>query len=93
LKSIPFKAPLHSWQLPERPWQRLHIDHAGPFIGQHFLILVDAHSEFSFVVMVSKQSSRTTIDALWEIFGTIDLPEQIVSDNGGAYISEEFDRF
>ena len=35
----PPQSPLAMW-----PWSRLHIDHAGPFQGKLFLILVDAHS-------------------------------------------------
>ena len=27
-------APLHPWEYPSRPWQRLHIDFAGPFFGK-----------------------------------------------------------
>ncbi len=58
-----------------------------------FIIVVDAHSEFPFVVPVPDQSSKTTVEALWAIMSSFGLPEQIVSDNGGAYISEEFERF
>ena len=29
-------APLHSWEWPEKCWSRIHIDHAGPFMGQLF---------------------------------------------------------
>lgn len=28
------------------PWSRIHIDHAGPFMGQLFLIVVDAYSNW-----------------------------------------------
>ena len=42
----PPKAPLHPWEWPSRPWARLHIDHAGPFHGKPFLIVVDAHSKW-----------------------------------------------
>ena len=27
-------APLHPWEWPEKSWSRIHIDHAGPFMGQ-----------------------------------------------------------
>lgn len=27
------RAPLHPWQMPEKAWQRLHVDFAGPFHG------------------------------------------------------------
>ena len=29
-------APLHPWEWPEKCWSRIHIEHAGPFMGQLF---------------------------------------------------------
>ena len=37
--------PLHPWGWPSAPWHRVDIDFAGPFMGQQFLIMVDAHSK------------------------------------------------
>ena len=39
----PPPSPLQPWQWPSRPWSRLHIDFAGPFLRHVFLILIDAH--------------------------------------------------
>ncbi|RWR98557.1 hypothetical protein B4U79_07050, partial [Dinothrombium tinctorium] len=36
---------VHPWEWPTTPWQRLHLDFAGPFMGSNFLIVVDAHSK------------------------------------------------
>ena len=33
-----------------RPWQRVHIDFAGPFRNKNFLIVVDAHSKWPEVI-------------------------------------------
>lgn len=41
-RSAPGKAPLHPWSWPTAPWQRIHIDFAGPFQQSMFLIVVDA---------------------------------------------------
>ena len=35
VKSAPSQAPLHPW--PEFPWQRVHMDFAGPFRGKMFM--------------------------------------------------------
>ncbi|PIK56483.1 hypothetical protein BSL78_06598 [Apostichopus japonicus] len=35
----PPKAPLHSWPQPNRPWSRIHIDFAGPFMGHMLLVI------------------------------------------------------
>ena len=37
--------PLHPWEFPDRPWQRLHLDFAEPFKNFMWLIVVDAHSK------------------------------------------------
>ncbi|UYV72488.1 K02A2.6-like [Cordylochernes scorpioides] len=37
----PPKTDVYPWIWPSRPWSRLHIDHAGPFQGKLFLVVVD----------------------------------------------------
>ncbi|KAK0143474.1 hypothetical protein N1851_018386 [Merluccius polli] len=44
VQNAPPQAPLHLWEWPSAPWQRVHIDFAGPF--SMFLIAVDAHSKW-----------------------------------------------
>ena len=39
-------APIHPGEWPSSPWQRIHIDFAGPFLGYIALIVVDAHSRW-----------------------------------------------
>ena len=92
-RKSPAPAPLHPWEWPTRPWARIHIDHAGPFLGKLFLVVVDAHSKWLEVVPVSSTTSRTTIDVLRAIFATHGLPEMLVSDNGTAFTSGEFATF
>ena len=41
----PSKAPIHPWILPEKPWSRVHVDHAINFMGSNWLVIVDAHSK------------------------------------------------
>ena len=87
---MPAKAPLHFWEFPQKPWSRLHIDHAGPFLGKYFFVLIDAYSKWLEVHIVNSTSSEVTILKLQQIFSTHGLPEQIVSDNGPAFTSHEF---
>ena len=42
----PVRVPLHQWELPLRPWQRIHIDYASPFKGKMWLLLIDAFSKW-----------------------------------------------
>ena len=92
-RPVPAMAPLHPWEWPERPWARLHLDYAGPFLGRMFLILVDAHSKWMDVIPVHSATSSATIEKLRIIFSTHGLPERIVTDNGTVFTSDEFESF
>ncbi|XP_043922122.1 uncharacterized protein K02A2.6-like [Protopterus annectens] len=92
-RNLPVMAPLHPWEWPSRPWQRLHIDYAGPFMGAMFLIIMDAHSKWMDAYPVKTPTSTTTIDCLRKSFSSQGLPETIVSDNVSCFMSEEFKGF
>ena len=89
----PPKAPLHPWEWPERPWSRIHVDYAGPFLGKWFLIVIDAHSKWIEVAIVTSATSTNTIEKLRAIFAIHGLPEVIASDNGTVFTSAEFQKF
>jgi len=89
----PSAAPLHHWEWPERPWVRLHIDYAGPFLGKYFLVVIDSHSKWLEVHPVNAATSAVTIDKLRFIFSTHGLPDMVVSDNGSVFTSKEFTDF
>jgi hypothetical protein len=42
VKTNPAKVPVHPWDEPKGNWNRIHIDYAGPFQDNFFLIIVDA---------------------------------------------------
>ena len=92
-QKTPSLAPLHPWEWPNRPWSRVHIDHAGPFQGKLFLILVDAHSKWLEVMTVPSTSSEVSLQKLRVIFSTHGLPEVLVSDNASCFTSNEFHEF
>ena len=78
---------------PSRPWQRLHIDYAGPFMGHMFLIVMDAHTKWMDAYPVTSATSVSTIECLRKSFSNWGLPETIVSDNGSCFVSAEFKEF
>ena len=80
-------APLHPWEWPSKPWSRLHLDFAGPFLGRDFLVLVDAHSKWMDIQMMTSITSAKTIERLRLIFATHGLP---LTDNGASFTSSEF---
>ncbi|XP_049519492.1 uncharacterized protein K02A2.6-like [Dermacentor silvarum] len=89
----PCKAPLHPWSWPTAPWQRVHIDFAGPFLHAMFLVVVDAHSKWPEVFVMHSTTSEATVDRLRELFARFGFPETIVTDNGPQFTSEEFKLF
>ena len=86
-------APLDPWEWPSRPWERIHIDYARPFLGKMFLIMIDAYSKWIEVHPVNTAASRVTIEKLRSTFAIHGLPMTIVSDNGSNFCSEEFEEF
>ena len=93
LRSAPVAAPLHPWVWPDTPWKRIHVDFAGPFRGKMYFIIVDAHSKWPEVITMSSTTSQHTIDALRALFSHYGFPEQLASDNGPQFTSDEFSEF
>ena len=67
-QKMPNKAPLHPWEWATAPWQRIHIDYAGPFQNSMFLVVVDAHSKWPEVIPVSSTTSSSNIERSYAIF-------------------------
>ena len=57
---MPAVTPLQPWEWTQRPWSRVHMDHAGPFCGKMFLIIVDAYSKWTDAKVASSTTSYTT---------------------------------
>ena len=62
-------------------------------LGKSFLVVVDAHSKWPEVFEMSSTTALKTIATLRHLFATYGLPEQLVSDSGPQFTSEEFQTF
>ncbi|XP_053229110.1 uncharacterized protein K02A2.6-like, partial [Podarcis raffonei] len=89
----PPRAPVQSWESARAPWSRLHVDFAGPFQGKTFFIVVDSYTKWLEVALVPSTSTSTAIRVLRKLFATHGLPDTLVSDNGTAFTSGEFQTF
>ncbi|CAJ0589222.1 unnamed protein product [Cylicocyclus nassatus] len=88
--------PLHQFETPIRPWQRVHSDVIGPLPltleGNKFIIVfVDAFSKYIIAEPIPDQKADTSADVFINRcvarFGT---PELLVTDQGSNYMSETF---
>ena len=93
VKNAPPAAPLHPWLWPAQPWQRIHVDFAGPFMGKTYMLVVDAHSKWPEIIEMHSTTAQRTIAELRKLFAAYGLPTQLVSDNGPQFIAEEFESF
>lgn len=93
LQRNPNKVQTHSWEYPKEPWNRIHIDYAGPFMDNYFLVVVDAYTKWLEVIPTTSITSAATIKILKNLFTTFGLPVTIVSDNGRQFRSEEMQMF
>ena len=86
----PSKPPVHPWMLPEKPWSRLHLDHAINFMGRDWLVITDAYSKYPCIHPTSSTSTRATLDLLEEDFAHFGYPHSLVTDNAPTFTSGEF---
>ena len=82
---------LSAWPVPDGPWQRIHIDFAGPFLDDMWLVVMDTYSKWPHVLKLNNYpTSETTTSTLDDLFAMWGRPETILSDNGPQFASKTF---
>lgn len=84
---------LISWPASEEPWSRIHVDHAGPFMGKIFLLIVDSFSGWLEAVTVPSTTSSETVKQLKILICRYGIPKTIVTDNATCFTSTDFTKF
>ncbi|GFX94046.1 uncharacterized protein K02A2.6 [Trichonephila clavipes] len=92
-KADPPKSKVHYWEYPSMPWERIHVDFAGPIFEHAFFLIVDAHSKWLEVYPMKVTTTKKTIECLRDSFARFVLPRVLVRDNGSQFTSYEFQRF
>ena len=59
-------------------------------MGLMFMVVMDAHFKWLEVVPMSTTTTEKTLDALRNLFAAYGIPQQLVSDSGPQFTSEEF---
>lgn len=93
VRKNPVSVAPHCWEQATEPFQRIHVDFAGPFLGMYFFVIVDAFSKWPEVKIIRDMTTDTTIDRLREYFVTYGVPSVIVSDRGVQFTSDQFREF
>ena len=61
---MPASARIHYWERTTKPWVRIRIDFAGPYLGKIFLVLTDGYPKWMDIHSMSDIKTVTLIDAL-----------------------------
>ena len=83
----------HPWIKPQGPWQRVHMDFAGPFQGYMWLVLQCAYSKWPEVAKMKSTAAPRLIKELRDIFSRAGVPVVMVSDQGPQFTSDLLDQF
>ncbi|KAI8506223.1 hypothetical protein Bbelb_156500 [Branchiostoma belcheri] len=91
-RSSHVKEPMTPHPIPQRPWQKVATD-LFHWDGKDFILIVDYYSKYIEFHKLERTRSTDVIIKLKKTFATHGIPEEIISDNGPQYASEEFARF
>uniref|UniRef100_A0A8R1E2Q1 RNA-directed DNA polymerase n=1 Tax=Caenorhabditis japonica TaxID=281687 RepID=A0A8R1E2Q1_CAEJA len=89
----PVKTTLEPWPATSSPFERVHIDYAGPINDTYYLVVIDAYSKWPEILPTKSITTTATITLLNPIFARYGNPRTLVSDNGTQFTSSEFTKF
>ncbi|XP_011688264.1 PREDICTED: uncharacterized protein K02A2.6-like [Wasmannia auropunctata] len=90
----PPNTPLTTWPWPMKTWNRIHCDFAGPFYGNMYLIVIDAHSKWPEVINFNNNTKTCKLIEVFEdLFARFGIPLHCVTDGGPQFRSVEFHDF
>ena len=92
---MPARSLPHPWVRSQNPWERIHLDYAGPFKESMWLIIVDSYSKWIEIFnMRNNIRAGNTIRKLEVSCSRFGLPKILVSDNAPQLVkSHEFDHY
>ena len=86
------KEPPITTPLPERAWKKIGADLCA-HQGKQFLVIINYYSRFPEIAYMSSTTRDPVINKMKDIFARWGVPDEIVSDNGPQFSSEQFRRF
>ncbi|GFV97944.1 uncharacterized protein K02A2.6 [Trichonephila clavipes] len=73
-RNEPARINRHPWEWPNGPWQRIHVDYAGPFMEKIFFVVSDAYSKWIEVILMKNITANFTIHHLRILFAHYGIP-------------------
>ena len=86
------KETLMSHEVPSRPWEKIATD-IFTLDGKDYLVTIDYYSNFWEVDRLPNTKASTTILKLKSHFAHYGIPDQVISDNGPQFTSDQFANF
>ena len=77
--------------LPDLPWQKIGVD-LCQFERHEYLIMVNYHSRWSEILHLTTTTSDV-IAKMKDVLARLGLPQEVFSDNGPQFVSEQFRQF
>ena len=92
--SPPPPEPLQMTDMPDGPWQKIHVDFYGPLpSGEHLLVVIDRYSRYPEVEIVRSTKASSVIPKLDKMFATHGIPDTLTSDNGPPFNGSDYKRY
>ncbi|XP_041460922.1 uncharacterized protein K02A2.6-like [Lytechinus variegatus] len=86
------KEPLKQHEIPERPWAKVGAD-LFVLDSRDYLVITDYYSNFIEVDYLTTTTSSGVIHKMKAQFARHGIPEEVVTDNGPQFTSDEFAKF
>ncbi|GFW26715.1 uncharacterized protein K02A2.6 [Trichonephila clavipes] len=73
-RNEPARINRHPWEWPNGPWQKIHVDYAGLFMGKMFFVVSDTYSKWIEVIPMKNITASFTIHHLRILFAHYGIP-------------------
>lgn len=86
--------PMAIRELPQKPWEVLHLDMLGPLpSGNSLLVIIDPYSRYKVIEVLRQTTSSDIIARLRPLFMRLGIPFVLATDNARNFSSKEMEDF
>ncbi|XP_055527226.1 uncharacterized protein K02A2.6-like [Wyeomyia smithii] len=86
--------PMAIRELPQKPWDVLHLDMLGPLpSGESLLVIIDPYSRYRVIEILRQTITLDIIARLRPLFMKLGIPNMMITDNARNFSSKEMEEF